>query len=178
MTEHKKIIEAALFISSKPLDLNDLAKITGLNSLGYLKDVIKELEEEYSNRGMEILKTPEGWEMQVRRELLERVSHLTPHSDLSEGCKRSLALIVYKEPLKQSELKKIQGNKAYSYIKELIKRGLVKAEKRGHTKILSVTPQFERYFGEEKKKIKELMESQKTAAEEASKETSSGSSEE
>jgi len=153
----KKILEAALFISSRPLDLNDLAKILGVSSLGYVKQLIEDLQKEYAEKGIEIVKTPEGWQMQVKPEFLDKVSHLTPYSDLSEGCKRTLALVVYKEPVKQAEIIKIQGNKAYSYIKYLERKGLIKTEKVKNTKILRTTEEFEKYFGEEKEKIKEAI---------------------
>jgi segregation and condensation protein B len=155
MDEQKKIIEAAMFISSSPLSLDYLGRISGLNSLGYVKEMVESLQKDYENRGIEIVKTPQGWIMQVRQDLLDRVAHLTPYSDMSEGCKRALALVVYKEPVKQSEIIRMQGNKAYSYIKYLLKRDLIRAEKTGHTKILRLTQEFERYFGEEKEKIKE-----------------------
>ncbi|MFH1978170.1 MAG: SMC-Scp complex subunit ScpB [Candidatus Aenigmatarchaeota archaeon] len=155
---HKKLIEAALFMATKPLDLNDLGKISGLHSLGYLKDVIEQLQKDYEDRAMEIVQNPEGWKMQVRNELLDKVAHLTPYADISEGCKRTLALIAYKDPAKQAEIIKIQGNKAYSYIKYLEMKGLVKTEKQGHSKILKVTKEFENYFGEEKEKIREAMD--------------------
>lgn len=155
---HEKIIEAALFISYRPLMVDELAKIIGVNSLGYVKDILEKLQKKYSDSGIEIVSTPQGWQMQVRSEFLSKVSHLTPYSDLSEGCKRTLALILYKEPVKQSDIIKIQGNKAYSYIKHLVKLGLIKIEKQGHTKILSVTKELERYFGEEKEKIKEKLQ--------------------
>jgi len=163
--EQKKLIEAALFITQKPLDLQDLAKITGLSSLGFLKEGLDELKKEYEGKGIEIIEMEGRWQMQVRPELLPQVASLTPHHDLPEGPKRSLALILYKEPVKQSEIIRIQGNKAYSYIKNLKKSGLVKAEKQGHTKILSVTKELERYFGQPKEKIKEQLGSLETAAE-------------
>jgi len=153
--EHKKLIEAALFMSADPLNINELSKITGLGSLGQLKELINELVREYSERGIQISEAPTGWKMEVRQELLQNVAHLAPYSDLSEGCKRTLALIVYKEPIDQSEVIKIQGNKAYSYIKKLVRTGLVKAEKVGRTKKLHLTKEFEKYFGQEKGKIKE-----------------------
>ncbi len=157
--EAKRLIEAALFISPRPLMINELGKISGVHSLGHVKEILEELQREYSGRGMEIVSTPNGWEMQVPTSLLPRVSHLTPHSDLSGGQKRTLALVAYKEPVKQSDIIKIQGNKAYSYIKDLVKRGLIKSEKKGHTKILSLTPEFERYFGESRESVKERLRS-------------------
>ena len=140
----KKILEAALFMAPKPLDLNDLAKIAGVSSLGYVKNTLTELQKDYSEKGIEIVNTPQGWQMQVRQELLPRVSHLAPHSDISEGSKRTLALVVYIEPINQADVIRIQGNKAYAYIKDLVRRGLIKTEKRGRTKMLKLTQEFER----------------------------------
>lgn len=157
---HKKLVEAALFMTTKPLGLDELAKVTGLNSLGFVKQVLEELQKEYETRGMEIVNTPDGWLMQAKQEFLPKIAHLTPYHDLSEGTKRTLALVVYKEPIRQSNIIKTQGNKAYSYIKDLVKRGLVRAEKDGRTKLLYLTPEFERYFGEERTRIKEKMDIQ------------------
>ncbi len=155
MSDQKKLIEAALFISPRPLNLQELMRISSIGSLGLLKKEIEDLTTEYTDRGIEIIQTQEGWQMQVKQEFLSKVANLTPYSDLSEGAKRTLAVVIYKEPLKQSELIKLQGNKAYVYIKELEKRALVKSERVGHTKNLRVTNEFERYFGESKEAIRE-----------------------
>ncbi len=151
----KSLIEAALFISARPLMLDDLGKIAGLHSLGHVRHMMEELQKEYAGRGLEIANTPQGWQMQVNSNILPSVAHLTPYSDIPEGCKRTLALIVYKEPLKQSDLVKIQGNKAYAYIKFLEKKALIKAEKYSRTKLLKATKELETYFGEPKERIKE-----------------------
>ena len=159
-TLHKKVLEAALFMSSRPLKVTELAKISGVGSVGHLKGLLGELEKEYSERGLLVLESPEGWHMQVRSEVLPQVAHLTPYADLSEGCKRALALIVYKEPFAQSELIKIQGNKAYNYIRKLERAGLVRSEKAGRTKMLKLTQEFENYFGETKEEVKERLASE------------------
>ncbi|MCK4714808.1 MAG: SMC-Scp complex subunit ScpB [Candidatus Aenigmarchaeota archaeon] len=161
---HKKTMEAALFISSTPLTLDQLARITGINSLGHVKELIESLQEDYEGKGIEIFNSADGYTMQVRPQMLPKVAHLTPYSDLAEGPKRTLALVTLKEPVRQSEIIKTQGNKAYSYIKDLKKRGLILTEKEGHTKILKLTQEFERYFGEEKAKIKEQLERHLEAA--------------
>ncbi len=154
-SDHKRLVEAALFMSPEPLSINELSRISGLGSLGQLKGLLNELMEEYSGRGIQITENLLGWKMEVRQDLLQNVAHLAPYSDLSEGCKRTLALVVYKEPIDQADVIKIQGNKAYSYIKKLVKAGLVRAEKTGRTKKLHLTKEFEKYFGQEKEKIKE-----------------------
>src|SRR3989338_5044977 len=164
--QSRHLIEAALFISPKPLGLEELMRISSIGSLGLLKKEVEALRQEYSEGGIEIVEikidgdgenTPQsvGYQMQVRQEFLSKVANLTPYSDLSEGSKRTLAVVIYKEPLKQSELVKMQGNKIYVYVKELEKRGLIKSERVGHTKILRVTNEFEKYFGESKDSVKE-----------------------
>jgi len=154
---HKKVVEAALFMTNKPLKLRELSKITGVNSLGYVREILEELKSDYRERGIDIMEFPDGWMMHVRQDLLNKVKHLTPYSDLLEGHKRALAIIAYKEPIKQSDLIKIQGNKAYNYIKVLEKKGLIKSEKVGRTKTLLLTAEFERYFGDTRANIREKL---------------------
>jgi len=151
------VVEAALFMSSQPLMLDEIARISGINSLGYLKQLLDKLQKDYEKRGMEIVSTRSGWQMQVRQGILPHVAHLTPYSDITEGCKRTLALVVYKEPMRQADLIRIQGNKGYTYIKQLKGRGLLRLEKRGRTMLLRLTQEFERYFGDERTRIKEAM---------------------
>jgi segregation and condensation protein B len=154
---HKRLLEAALFMSSEPMGIESLSKIAGVNSLGYLKGTLLELRDDYSERGINLVETPRGWSFQVHREHLDKVAGLTPYADIPEGQKRTLALIAYKEPVTQSEVIRIQGNKTYAYIRSLMSRGLVRAERQGRTKVLSLTQEFERYFGAEKERIREQL---------------------
>ncbi len=144
-------------MSSEPMSIEKLSKIAGVNSLGYVKGTLLELRDDYSGRGVHLTETPEGWSFQIDGKYLNRVADLTPYADITEGQKRTLALVAYKEPVTQSEVIKIQGNKTYAYIKSLASRGLIKSEKQGRTKMLSLTQEFERYFGCEKEKIKEQL---------------------
>jgi segregation and condensation protein B len=152
----KKLIEAALFMSSRPLSIEEIARITSVPAASIEKR-LGELQREYAEKGVEVICNPEGWHMRVKPDLLPKVAHLTPYADLKDGHKRTLALIVYKEPAKQSDIVHIQGNKAYAYIKFLRRKGLIKAEKEGRTVKLTVTKEFERYFGLERAKIRAML---------------------
>lgn len=154
---HKGLLEAALFMSSEPMSIADLSKIAGVNSLGYLKGTLLELKDEYAGRGVHLVETSQGWSFQVDRIHLDKVTNLTPYADIPEGQKRTLALVAYKEPVTQAEVIRIQGNKTYAYIKSLAAKGLIRGERQGRTKILSLTQEFERYFGAEKEKVKEQL---------------------
>jgi len=158
MSEKRALIEAALFVAVEPLSLKELAKISGITSEEKIKSILEEIKKELDaqKRGFELVELPGGYQLRVRQEFLNKVASLTPHSDLSEGMLRSLGIIALKQPITQSEVVKIQGNKAYGYIKELEKRGLIKTEKFGRTRKLITTKEFERYFG---KSINEIRES-------------------
>jgi segregation and condensation protein B len=154
----RKLIEAALFMASRTMTADEIAKVTGVTPRNVEK-MLDTLVKEYAveNKGVEIIRNPEGWEMRVKPDIMPKVAHLTHYSDLKDGHKRTLALVVYKEPVKQSHVVEMQGNKAYNYIKTLRKKGLLKAEKSGRTVNLMVTKEFERYFGLERAKIKEML---------------------
>lgn len=161
MTEKRALIEAALFMSAEPLSLKELAKISGITSENKIKEILNQIKRdlESDKRGFELVILPGGYQLRVKQEFLDKVSSLTPHSDLTEGMLRSLGIIALKQPTTQSEVVKIQGNKAYGYIKGLEKKGLIKTEKFGRTKKLITTKDFERYFGKSINEIKEALKS-------------------
>jgi segregation and condensation protein B len=154
----KALLEAALFVSDKPLSLDKLSTIleaTNNETRKLLEQLKADLME--NDRGYELVETPEGFELRVKVEYRDKVVRLAPLADLSDGMMRSLALIVAKQPVKQSLIVKYQGNKAYSYIEALEKKGLIKTEKFQRTKLITLTPEFERYFGKEAEEIKKIL---------------------
>ncbi len=157
----KKLVEASLFLSQNPISAKSLAQITGVGEKEVEK-LVEELKSEYANRGIEITQTPLGWQIHVKTELIGKVSHLAPYSDLSEGVLKTLALVVYKHPATQSYLVKMQGNKVYNYIKKLEARGMIKTQKKGRTKEVFVTQEFENYFGTTLDEIKKRVGEQIT----------------
>lgn len=160
MNEKKAIVEAALFVSENPLTLDKISKISGISTKD-LNKIIEEIKKEFDtdSHGMELALTPEGYQFQVKDKFLDKVSSLTTYSDISKGGLRTLSIVALRQPITQSEIIKIQGNKAYNYIKSLEKKGLIRTEKAGRTKLVNTTKEFERYFG---KSVKEIQEKLKT----------------
>lgn len=146
--EKLAIAEAALFLSEDPLSIEELADAMNVGAKGFVAQVVEQLQEELENdaRGMKLIENDDTYEMVVKNEHVDQVEHLAPHRDLDEGMLRTLALIAYNTPVKQSEVVDIRGNRAYSQIKELTNRGFVEAEKDGRTKVLEVTDHFLEYF--------------------------------
>jgi len=143
----KAAIEAALFASGRTLTPKELSDISGLTEerAAALAD---DLAAEYSLRssGIEIKKIGEGYSMQVRFGLAGKILSFAP-KEIEAPLIRTLAIIAYKQPIKQSHLVEIRGNKSYDHVKELEKRGLINSEKQGHTKLLTTTRGFADYFG-------------------------------
>ncbi|HDN83636.1 MAG TPA: SMC-Scp complex subunit ScpB, partial [Candidatus Altiarchaeales archaeon] len=113
---------------------------------------LENLIQEYRNRNsaIEIRKTTEGYQMTVKEELESYVIDLVTKTELPKALIKTLAFIAYKEPVPQSEVIKVRGNKAYHYIKELIAKGFIEAKKKGKTKVLCTTKKFKEYFQVEK----------------------------
>ena len=159
LLKEKALVEAALFISDKPLTPEKISKVTGIEKkkvVEILSKIEKELEKK--GRGIELVKTPEGFEFRVKKEYREKVAMLAPLADLSKGMMRTLAIITVKQPIKQSLIVKYQGNKAYGYIKKLEEKGLIKTEKCGRTKLITTSSEFERYFGKKPEEVKKILE--------------------
>jgi segregation and condensation protein B len=85
--------------------------------------------------------------MGVKPEYSHLINKLaTGQSEFSKAEQETLAIIAYKQPIKQSVIIKIRGNKAYDHIKRFSELGLIKRKKTGHTNELSLEDDFYDYF--------------------------------
>jgi segregation and condensation protein B len=155
----KALLEAALFVSDKPLSLERLSSIVGIPSKE-AKEIITQIQQELKkeDRGIDLIETPEGYEFRIKPEYRDNVARLAPFSDLSDGMMRTLAIVAVRQPVKQSVIVRYQGNKSYGYIQSLEEKGLVKTEKFSRTKLVYTTPDFEKYFGKSSIEMKKLLE--------------------
>lgn len=153
LKEHIKKVEAALFISGKWLSLQELIMLTDLNPI-LLRELMDKLVKKYSaeEKAMEILTKQDKWKMDVKSNYTNMINKFaTGSSEFSKAEQETLAVIAYKQPIKQSIIVKIRGNKAYEHIRKFIDLGLVKGKRLGHTKLLNLSEEFHDYFKLEKK---------------------------
>ncbi len=146
--ENLKKIEASLFISGKWLTIQELITITDINPI-LLKELLNKLKEKYGKEefAIEILSKDELWKMDVKPEYTQLVNRLiTGKSEFTKAEQETLAVIAYKQPVKQSVIIKIRGNKAYEHVKKFISLGLLKTKKLGHTLELQLSEDFYDYF--------------------------------
>lgn len=163
MEEEKELLnklEAALFISGSFMSLADLVRFTDINPI-MLKELVDKLKEKLEREGaLHIISQGEGNEIKHKMDVKEKyhklVSRLASGStEFTKAEQETLAIIAYKQPVKQSLVVKIRGNKAYDHIKHFIEAGLLRAKKLGHTYELQLTDKFYDYFGLSKKGVKE-----------------------
>src|SRR5512143_3653747 len=148
MKEEKRLIEAALFISSRAMSLEEFRTLTGIGALGYLQGVLAELKKEYDDRGsaLEITDMDGKYVMRVRNEHLSRVKQFAQDTEISKSALRTLAYISKNDGILKSALVKKIGTHVYADVKELIEADFVKAHKAGRTSKLVLTEKFKKYF--------------------------------
>jgi segregation and condensation protein B len=117
-----------------------------------IKEVVEAFKKELKapEHGIYVLETPRGYQIRVKPNLDPLVRKLTPYKELGRGLLRVLALVAYKQPITQSEIVKVIGNRTYEYVKTLKEKGLINTIKQGRTKALVPTKEFANYFGLEK----------------------------
>jgi segregation and condensation protein B len=162
----KPIIEAALFLSDRPLTLERLRSLSGLKSRKSVEAVLEELRREYEESGRAFTISRfrgERFMMHVKPEWLALVKRHVGRAVLGVGVLRTLSFIAYHQPVDKATVAAVRGGRAYAQIRELVERGLVEIEKKGRTSLLRTTKLFAELLGVEdnpaaiRRKIQEAM---------------------
>jgi len=143
------LVEAALYVTGKPLDLKTLGSVVGFRSEDKTRDLARTLKDKYGKDGgsLEVLELSDGrFVMQLKPQYVRHVKRLATRQLLTPGPMKTLSFIAFKQPVTQSYLAKVRGNLAYSHVKQLRETGLIAEEKLGRTKMLRTTPNFADYF--------------------------------
>ncbi len=146
--EYLKRLEAIFFVSGKFLSMSELISLSDLNPI-IIRELIEKLKDKYSREdsAIEIVERNSLWKMDIRKEFSDVVNRLAMgNSEFSRAERETLAIIAYKQPIKQSVIIKIRGNKAYDHIKRFTELELLKKKKSGHTNELSLSDEFYDYF--------------------------------
>jgi len=146
--EDLKKLEAIFFVSGRFLTMQDLISLSDLNPI-ILGDLIERLKDKLSkdSSALQIVEKGGMWKMDVKPEYSDIINKLaTGRSEFSKAEQETLAIIAYKQPIKQSVIIKIRGNKAYDHVKKFSDLDLIKKKKAGHTNELSLSEEFYDYF--------------------------------
>ena len=153
-------VEATLFIAGRFLTLQELIMLTDVNPI-MLKEILRQLEKKYSIGVLRLVNRNNSWKMDVTEKYYYLINKLaTGSAEFTKAEQETLAIIAYKQPVKQSIIIKIRGNKSYDHIKKFRQLNLVIAKRVGHTLDLSLSEEFYKYFNvtQPTKETKETIE--------------------
>ncbi|MEM4713135.1 MAG: SMC-Scp complex subunit ScpB [Candidatus Bathyarchaeia archaeon] len=165
------LVEAALYVAGRPLDLSELCSVLKTRSKNKAKRLVKMLAQEYAKRdtALEILELKdERFVLQLKAEFTPHVRKLVKRPLLSTGPLKTLSYIALRQPVSQKRVVEVRGHHAYGHIKLLKEMGLVAVERKGRASILKTTEYFADYFGLShdiptmKRELKKILEGEKT----------------
>lgn len=154
----KQVIEALLFASENPLKLSDLVMLSGFEvkvARKELRALIKEYEKRES--AIEIIKVKNSYVMQLKPDYLD-FGYKVGKPELDEDVLKTLAVISYYQPIKQSKLREMIGEKVYEHIETLKSKNLIYLKRSGRTYDVNTTKYFGSYFGIDAKSKDEIKE--------------------
>jgi segregation and condensation protein B len=149
-TEAKRILETALICAQQPMQLRDL-RVLFNESLGAdtIKELLVELQQEWTGRGVELVCVATGWRFQSRPEMRDYLDRLHPEKPprYSRATLETLAIIAYRQPVTRGDMEDIRGVTISSLIiKQLEDRGWIEVighrEALGRPALYATTKQF------------------------------------
>ncbi|MCP4285574.1 MAG: SMC-Scp complex subunit ScpB [Gammaproteobacteria bacterium] len=156
-TKLKLIVEAALLAAGGPMTLDLLQEIfleDERPDKQALRAVIQELQEDYTERSIELVEVGGGFRINVRAELAPWVSRLWDErpARYSRAMLETLALIAYRQPITRGEIEEIRGVSVSSYIvKTMMEREWIRIvghrDVPGRPALYATTRDFLTYFG-------------------------------
>ena len=155
MTSLAKLLEAALFASSRPIPVDELAALDADASPAAIQSALDEIREHYDveGHGIELTEIGGGWQILTRAEYteaIERAQLAARPQRLSAAALETLAIIAYRQPIGRAEIEEIRGVGVGGVLKSLHERGLIdvvgRAEGLGRPLLYGTTPQFLEHF--------------------------------
>ena len=145
----QQLVEAALYVSGRPLDLKTIGSIIGARSEDKIRTIAQAVAERYvsADSPIQVLELPDGrFVMQLKGEFARQVKRLANRPLLTHGPLRTLSFIALRQPVPQAHVVRVRGKLAYGHVKQLRDMDLVSDEKLGRTRLLRTTASFADYF--------------------------------
>ena len=152
------LLEATLFGAGRSMSVTELC-----DSLGYdedeMLDCLYSLRSTLKRRrggALQIAEVGDRWAIEVKPEIAEHLPK-EAKTELPKKLLKAASLIAYHQPMSQSRLVELLGQKAYDYVRELAQYGMIDRRKDGNTRRLTTTRRFSEAFGgpyTDRKKVK------------------------
>jgi len=125
--ELEKQIESVLFWKAEPLTVSELTKILSAKS-SEVAAAIENLKVNLANRGISLITNNDEVYLVTSPEsakLIERLQKEELTKDLSRAALETLSIILYRGPLKRSDIDYIRGVNSQFILRVLLVRGLI-----------------------------------------------------
>jgi len=146
--ELSTILEAILFGAGRSMTVGEIA-FAAQEDEGLVEGALSNLRATLSRRRSGALQVSEvsgRWIMEVKPSLSDRMpGGVRP--DIPQRLMPAAALIAYHQPMSQSTLVGMLGQRAYDHVRELSAMGLISRRRDGLTRRLMTTRRFAEYFG-------------------------------
>ena len=146
--ELSTILEAILFGAGRSMTVGEIA-FAAQEDEGLVEGALSTLRTTLSRRRSGALQVSEvsgRWIMEVKPSLSDRMpGGVRP--DIPQRLMPAAALIAYHQPMSQSTLVGMLGQRAYDHVRELSAMGLISRRRDGLTRRLMTTRRFAEYFG-------------------------------
>ena len=108
LTEIEKEIEGVIFAAAEPLDIDTIE--SKLSKKSNISKSLEKLQQEYSNRGINLVCIKDKWSFRTSPKLANLMSQeKTVEKKLSRAAVETLAIIVYHQPVTRAEIEEIRG---------------------------------------------------------------------
>ena len=108
IVEAERQVEAILFAAEEPLDLESIQ--TRLKAKANVPKILKSLENQYKNRGINLICIANKWSFRTPSNLSKLMNlQKSTQKKLSKAAIETLAIIVYHQPVTRSEIEAIRG---------------------------------------------------------------------
>lgn len=143
-------IEAALYSAGRPLSIDDLSRVSGIDSKEKIKKIVNDLinKTKIVFKAIEIVKLDDGtYVFQLKPSYSPIIRKVSSKPQISNSILRTLSYIAYEQPVTSKRMVEIRGSKVYSHLKELEELQFITHQTAGRLKVYKTTSKFQKYFG-------------------------------
>ena len=151
----KSIIEAILFSAGRIVSEEELMLALEIDK-EQIEKIIRNMQEEYKTRGIEIIKVEKGYQLCSKKEYYDYIYPILDKRakpNLSTAALETLAIIAYNPRTTRAEIEAIRGVNSDGTIYKLLDYGLIedagKADLPGKPTTYKTTSEFLKMFGYE-----------------------------
>ena len=146
--ELSTILEAILFGAGRSMSVEELSELLE-KPTSEVESSLRQLQSTIRRRrdsALQLSDVAGRWIFEVRPGLSPQLPE-SCRADIPQRLLPAAALVAYHQPMAQSQLVDMLGQRAYEHVRDLAKMGLLDRRRDGLTRRLTTTRRFAEYFG-------------------------------